>query len=195
MKPKDIIIKAFQRYAQLERGLKITTPNIDLIKSHVDKADHNLIVMTDLDKLGHSDWVVITAYYSMYHSAMAVLSKIGLDSKDHATTVAVLEYFFGKKIEKSLLDRFDELKEKKDKLETVKIEEKYIDDLWKTKKTRETMQYGVATTYKETDIIIDNAREFVTRIKLLLGDINENFVNISVEELKALWNSAKIESI
>ena len=188
MKPKDIIIKSFQRKIQLERGLKITVPNIDLIKSHVDKADHNLIVMTDLDKLGHSDWVVITAYYSMYHSAMAVLSKIGLDSKDHATTVAVLEYFFGKKIDKSLLDRFNELR---DKLETVKIEEKYIDYLWKTKKTREAMQYGVDTTYKETDIIMNNAREFVIKIKLLLNDINEDFVNISVDELKDLWNSAK----
>ena len=69
----------------------------------------------------------------MYHSAMAVLSKIGLNSKDHATTVAVLEYFFGEKIEKSLLDRFNELK---CKLETVKIEEKYIDYLWKTKKNK-----------------------------------------------------------
>ena len=191
MKPKDIITKAFKREIQLERGLKIITPNGDLIKSHVDKADHNLIVMTDLDKLGHSDWVVITAYYSMYHSAMAVLLKIGLDSKDHATTVAILEYFFGEKIEKSLLDRFNELKEKKDKLEAIKIEEKYIDYLWKTKKTRETIQYGVATTYKETDIIINNAREFVAKIKLLLNDINEDFVNISVDELKDLWNSAK----
>jgi len=195
MKPKNIITKAFKREIQLERGLKIITPNEDLVKSHVDKADHNLIVMTDLDKLGHSDWVVITAYYSMYHSAMAVLSKIGLNSKDHTTTVAVLEYFFGKKIEKSLLDRFNELKEKKDKLETVKIEEKYISYLWKTKKTRETMQYGIATAYKETNIIIDNAREFVTRVKLLLEDINEDFVNISVEELKELWNSAKLRLI
>jgi len=195
MKPKNIITKAFKREIQLERGLKIITPNEDLVKSHADKADHNLIVMTDLDKLGHSDWVVITAYYSMYHSAMAVLSKIGLNSKDHTTTVAVLEYFFGKKIEKSLLDRFNELKEKKDKLETVKIEEKYISYLWKTKKTRETMQYGIATAYKETNIIIDNAREFVTRVKLLLEDINEDFVNISVEELKELWNSAKLRLI
>lgn len=103
MKPKDIIIKSFQRKVQQERGLKIMAPNGDLVKSHVDKADHNLIVMTDLDKLGHSDWVVIVAYYSIYHSAMAVLSKIGLDSKDHATTVAVLEYFFGEKNRKILI--------------------------------------------------------------------------------------------
>jgi len=193
MKPKNIIIKSFKREIQLERGLKITAPNNNLVKAHSDKADHNLVVMTDLDKLGHSDWVVITAYYSMYHSAMAVLSKIGLDSKDHVTTVAVLEYFFGEKIEKSLLNRFNELKEKKDKLETVKIGEKYIDYLWKTKKTRETMQYGISIAYKETDIILDNAREFVTRVKLLLEDINKDFINIFVKELKALWNFAKIE--
>ena len=124
----------------------------------------------------------------MYHSAMAVLSKIGLNSKDHATTVAVLEYFFGEKIEKSLLERFNELKSK---LETVKIEEKYIDYLWKTKKTRETIQYGIIIAYKETKIIINNAREFATKIKLLLNEINEDFVNISTDELKSLWNSAK----
>ncbi len=41
MKPKDIIIKAFKREVQLERGLKIIFPNIDLVKSHTDKADHN----------------------------------------------------------------------------------------------------------------------------------------------------------
>ncbi len=191
MKPKDIIIKAFQREIQLERGLKIIKPNEDLVKGHIDKADHDLVVMTDLDKLGHSDWVVIVAYYSMYHSSIAMLSKIGLDSKDHATTVAILEYFFGKKIEKSLLDKFNELKEKKEKLETIKLEEKYIEYLWKTKKKRETIQYGVATTYKETDIIMNNAREFVTKIKVLLEEIDDDFIKIVGEEINELRNSAK----
>lgn len=189
MKPKDIIIKAFKREIELERGLKIIEPDEDLAKSHIDKADHNLVVMTDLNKLGHSDWVVIVAYYSMYHSATSVLAKIGLDSKDHTTTVAVLEYFFGKKIERSLLEKFNELKEKKEDTEIVKIEEKYINYLWKTKKTRETVQYGVETTYNETDLIMDNVREFVTKTKLL--EIDEDFVNIAVEEIKELWNSIK----
>lgn len=137
MKPNDIIIKAFQREINLERGLKVIDPSGDLVKGHINKAEHNLIVMTDLDKLGHSDWVVVAAYYSMYHSATSILSKIGLDSKDHATTAAVLEYFFGRRIEKSLLERFNELKEKKEETEIIRIEEKYIDYLWKTKKARE----------------------------------------------------------
>lgn len=191
MKPKDIIIKAMKREIELERGLKIIEPNEYLAKGHIDKADHNLVVMTDLNKLGHSDWVVAVAYYSMYHSAISILAKIGMDSKDHATTVAVLEYFFGEKIEKSLLEKFNELKEKKEDIEIVKIEEKYINYLWKTKKTRETVQYGVETTYKETDLIMDNAREFVTKIKLLLEGIDKDFINIAVEEIKELWNSLK----
>ena len=191
MKPKEIIIKAFKREIQFERGLKIIVPNDDLAKGHIDKADHNLIVMTDLNRLGHSDWVVIVAYYSMYHAATAILSRIGLDSKDHATTAAILEYFFGEKIEKSLLDKFNELKEKKDKLESIKIEERYIDYLWKTKKARESIQYGIATTYKETDNIMGNAREFVTKIKLSLEEIDDDFINIAEEEIKELRDSIK----
>ena len=190
MKPKDIIIKAFQREIQSERGLKIIEPSEDLVKGHINKAEHNLIVMTDLDKLGHSDWVVVAAYYSMYHSATSILSKMGLDSKDHTTTAAVLEYFFGKKIEKSLFEKFNELKEKKEEIEIIKIEEKYIDYLWKTKKAREKIQYGIDATYTETKLIMNNAREFATKIKLILEEIDDDFVGIAVEEIKKLWDSA-----
>jgi uncharacterized protein (UPF0332 family) len=191
MKPKIILLNALQRQIKLERGLRVTTTNNELSKGHIDKSSHNLVVMTDLNNLQHSDWVVIAAYYAMYHASMSVLSKIGVDSKDHTTTVAVLEYFFSEKLEKSLLDKFNELKKKKDKLEKLKIEEKYIDYLWKTKKTRETVQYGIQINYTESDIIMSNAREFVTKIKLLLDDIDEDFINIAIKEVQELLNSIK----
>jgi len=186
-----MLLNALQRQMKLERGLRVTAPNNELSTGHIDKSDHNLVVMTDLHNLQHSDWVVIAAYYAMYHASMSVLSKIGLDSKDHTTTVAVLEYFFSEKLEKSLLDKFNELKKKKDKLEKLKIEEKYINYLWKTKKTRETVQYGIQINYTESDTIMSNAREFVTKIKLLLEDIDEDFVNIALKEVQELLNSAK----
>ncbi|MBI4181788.1 MAG: HEPN domain-containing protein, partial [Candidatus Aenigmarchaeota archaeon] len=111
-------------------------------EGHIRKADHNLIVMTDLCKLGHEDWVVISAYYAMYQSAMSLLTKIGLESKDHATTAAVLEYFFGEQISRDLIGKFNELKERKDKIEAITISEKYIGYLWRIKRARETVQYG-----------------------------------------------------
>ncbi len=64
MKAKDIILKAFER-AKRERGLRIITSSANLSDGHIKKTDHNLIVMTDLNKLGHEDWVVIVAYYAM----------------------------------------------------------------------------------------------------------------------------------
>ncbi|MBI2129278.1 hypothetical protein HYU07_03490 [Candidatus Woesearchaeota archaeon] len=67
MKAKDTIVKALKR-AKEERGLRISKPNEHLSSGHSSKAGHNLIVMTDLNELKHEDWVVISAYYAMYHS-------------------------------------------------------------------------------------------------------------------------------
>ncbi len=176
MKAKDMIVKSLKR-AKEERGLRISKSNNYLSEGHIRKADHNLIVMTDLSKLGHEDWVVISAYYSMYHSAMSLLTKIGLESKDHTTTVAVLEYFFSDQISKDLIDKFTELKERKNKIEAITISEKYIDYMWKIKRARETVQYGVSINYKETNIVMRNAREFVSKMKLVLGELDEKFID------------------
>ena len=190
MKAKDIIVKALER-AKRERGLKVITPSDYLSEGHIKKSDHNLIVMTDLNELGHKDWVIIAAYYAMYHSVLAVLSKIGLESKDHSTTVAVLEYFFGKQIDKSLLRKFNKLKEKKDEWELIRLEEKYINYLWKVKRNRETVQYGITTSYKETETVMKNAREFVSKIKLLIEKIDEELISVIVKEVKKLQSKAK----
>jgi uncharacterized protein (UPF0332 family) len=175
MKAKDMIIKSMKR-AKEERGLRVTKPNGYLSDGHIKKADHNLIVMTDLSRLEHEDWIVISAYYAMYQSAMSLLTKIGLESKDHATTATVLEYFFGERISRDLIGKFNELKERKDKIEAITIDEKYIDYLWKIKRARETVQYGISINYKETDVVMRNARDFVSKIKLVISELDEKII-------------------
>jgi len=191
MKAKDIILNALKR-AKDERGLRITGKNDSLCQSHLNKADHNLIVMTDLSRLRHEDWTVITAYYAMYHSALALLAKIGLDSKDHATTASILEYFFGEHISKELIREFDQLKERKDKIEAVKIEEKYIDYLWRVKRARETVQYGVSISYKEKDVIVSNAREFVSKMKLVVSQVEDEFIEVIGKEIRKLTSTENL---
>ena len=185
MKAKDMIIKSMKR-AKEERGLRVSKPNNYLSEGHIKKADHNLIVMTDLSKLGHEDWIVISAYYAMYQSATSLLTKIGLESKDHATTAAVLEYFFGEQISGELIGKFNELKERKDKIEAITIDEKYIDYLWKIKRARETVQYGISINYKETDIVMKNARDFVSKIKLVLSELDDKIIEFIVRQVKEL---------
>jgi uncharacterized protein (UPF0332 family) len=185
MKARDMIVKSMKR-SKKERGLRVSTPNDYLSDGHIKKADHNLVVMTDLSKLGHEDWVVISAYYAMYQSAMALLTKIGLESKDHATTAAVLEYFFGEQISKEVIGKFNELKEIKDKIEAIIIKEKYIDYLWKIKRARETVQYGISINYREADAVMRNAREFVSKIKLVIDELDEKFIGIIGKRIKDL---------
>ncbi len=181
-----MILNALKR-GKSERGLRISKPNDNLSRSHINKADHNLMVMTDLNKLGHEDWTVITAYYAMYHSALALLAKIGLESKDHTTTVAILEYFFGEHISKELLGKFNQIKERKDKIEAVTIEKKYVNYLWKIKRARETVQYGVSINYREKDTIVNNARDFTSKIKIVISELDEDllkFISKKIDELQ-----------
>jgi len=190
MNPKEIILNALKR-AGKERGLRIISPDSYLSLGHIKKADHNLIVMTDLGKLGHEDWVVIAGYYAMYQAATSLLVKIGLQSKDHATTVAVIEHFFGKQIDKELIEKFNGLKEKKDKIESVIIEDRYIDYLWKAKGARETAQYGIFINFKETGIIMRNARDFVSKIKIMLEELDEKIIMAIHNKAKELKESIK----
>lgn len=185
MKAVDIILKAMRR-AKVERGLRVLESNNELSVGHIQKADHNLIVMTDLDNLKHEDWVVISAYYSMYQASTALLVKIGLESKDHATTAAVLEYFFGEQLSRDLIKKFDELKERKDKIEAITINERYIDYLWKTKRARETVQYGISVNYGETEAIMRNARDFVNKIKLVISELDKELLTIIKNKIKEL---------
>ncbi|MBI2675715.1 MAG: HEPN domain-containing protein [Candidatus Aenigmarchaeota archaeon] len=185
MKAKGVLIKALRR-AKGERGLRTAKPNVHMSDGHIKKADHNLVVMTDLSSLGHEDWVVIAAYYAMYQSALAILAKIGLESKEHATTASVLEYFFGEHIGRELIEKFNEMKVQKDRIEAITIKEEYIDNLWKAKWARETVQYGISVTYKETDVVMKNAREFVSKIKLVASQLDEEIVRVIGKEISDL---------
>jgi len=188
---KEIIIKSLKRTSK-ERGLRVTKPDNYLSTGHIKKADHNLVVMSDLNKLGHDDWVVITAYYAMYHSSSSLLAKIGLESKEHVTTAVVLEYFFGKELGKELIKKFNELKQKKDKIQDITIEEKYINYFWKAKRARETVQYGISMSYKRTNTVMNNAREFVTKIKLVANELDEKMVKLIDGKIKELKTEASL---
>jgi uncharacterized protein (UPF0332 family) len=197
MKAEDILISAIRR-SKDDRGLRVTSPNENLKTGHLAKADHNLIVMTDLDKLGHEDWTVIAAYYAMYQAASAILARIGLESKEHAATVAVLEHFFGRHLSKAMIGSFNGLKEKKDALEAIIIEDKYIDYIWKAKQARETVQYSISLHHKETDRVVDNAREFVKKMKLVIDEIDEKVivsVQKKIRDLKILSEKKNHSSI
>lgn len=186
MKSKTIILQALRRKKAQQRGLQIIPPNKQLSQGHLNKALHNLQVMNDLQNLKHTDWVVVVAYYAMYHAATALLAHLGLESKDHATTVAILEYFFSKDIDKPLLDKFHALKQKKDSIEQLYLEDKFLNYLWQAKILRETAQYGTNTLIPASDESLPHAREFVSAIRLLLDKLDEEYISLIRRQMNEL---------
>lgn len=189
MKSKDVLIRIMKRSGK-ERGIRVMSPNSGLSEGHISKADHNLVVMTDMQRLGHEDWVVITAYYAMYHSAMALLVRIGLESKDHAATAAALDYFFGKDVSRELLKKFHAARERKDNIESLAIESRYVNKLWKAKREREKAQYGISISMEDVGSMVRDARDFASRMKLVIAEMDEKIAEELVKKVRELKSAS-----
>lgn len=173
---------AEQRLKEFEgRGLCGKAPFITRLgASYLAKARHNFSVSGLLRTVGNTseakkvlglpgdfsafDWVVITAYYAMYHSALAALASVGYRSDNHTATIIALEAFFVRKnlLEKEFLDKLKQARE---------LEEEYVQKLRHARRQRETAQYGVTTeTGKDAaEKLLKDAGEFVNRMEKLVG--------------------------
>lgn len=72
------------------RGLVKITPDITKAREHIEKAEHNLRLMTSLKNSEFSDWCVSAAFYAMYHSLLAILAKFGYESGNQECTFALI---------------------------------------------------------------------------------------------------------
>ncbi|MBS3060502.1 MAG: HEPN domain-containing protein [DPANN group archaeon] len=166
-----------------DRGLCGKTPFIKRVAPHfMEKARHNLLFSDAARGLSNKedakkilglpedfsafDWVVITAYYAMYHSALAALASIGYKSDNHTATIIALEVFFVRKklLEKEFLEKLKQARE---------LEEEYVQKLRYARRQRETAQYGVTeeTGKDAAERLLKNAGAFVNRMETLIQHI------------------------
>ncbi|MEK6825422.1 MAG: HEPN domain-containing protein [Nanoarchaeota archaeon] len=173
MKPKE-------ETNRLPNGVFEDADAKELTSKFIARADKNLELMNIISELStnkeaqkalalpeeymNDEWVIITAYYSMYLSALALLAKLGYRSKTHTATILALEMFFVKRelIEQKYLLMF--------KYAHSQINQQDITDLSKGKEDRETAQYEVTktVTHSIAETSIRNAISFVNKVKELL---------------------------
>ena len=95
------------------RGLVRDESIINLVEKYLVRTYKNLELMNIISQLStnkeaqkalklpeeysNDEWMIITAYYAMYTSALALLAKIGYKSDNHTATILALEKFFVKK--------------------------------------------------------------------------------------------------
>jgi len=74
-----------------KKQIKKIENNWELVNSHLKKARHNL-EFYKLNKEYHkfNDWLIVTLYYSLYHSALALITNKNYSSKNHYATILLL---------------------------------------------------------------------------------------------------------
>ncbi|MCK4589051.1 MAG: HEPN domain-containing protein [Nanoarchaeota archaeon] len=72
------------------RGLVKKDPDVELAKQHIAKAEHNLKAIVAFKEHGFSDWSTSATFYSIYHGLLAVLAKLGYESRNQGCTFALI---------------------------------------------------------------------------------------------------------
>lgn len=120
-KELEIIKRKFEKL--ISEG-KIRKPKLGKKEFFKNKAELSLQLSKDLlKKEEYLDWVINTAYYSMFYNAISLLAKISVDLEDiqestHVLVYQALIYFFyikEKRIETEYLEEFKENMEESNK--------------------------------------------------------------------------------
>lgn len=65
--------------------------NKELVMSHIKKARHNLeFYKLNKNNAKFNDWLIVTLYYALYHSALALITNKNYSSKNHYATILIL---------------------------------------------------------------------------------------------------------
>jgi len=156
---KDDSVKSLsQKYLQKARNNLVTMSLLSDINTNNKARD---LLKTPLD-YNSDEWVVITGYYAMYASALALIAKLGYKSKNHTATIILLEEFFMKK---KLLS-----KEEISLLKNAIIQKVEIEKLSEARHKREIAQYSVTkqTTKEIAESIKQDAYNFINKIESII---------------------------
>ena len=95
----------FQRYLKLKK-IKKETEVQDLIRGHIDKANHNLkFVKLTIGLKEFNDWAIVSAYYSIYHAALALCALKKYSTKNHLATLLILiKEFYQRELNKEEIE-------------------------------------------------------------------------------------------
>ena len=146
-----------------------------LSKIHLEKSLHNLdfanFTLSNQDKIAkrlegenYFDWVITISYYAMYHSALALLYKLGYKTGTHLATICVLcKECLGKTLEKNDIENLSRMLE---------LSEEEIREIGNAKERREKASYSGSVSFEKylAQMTIEDAQKFINRISDILSD-------------------------
>jgi uncharacterized protein (UPF0332 family) len=74
-----------------KKHIRIIKENKELVQSHLKKARHNMeFYKISKNNKKFNDWLIVILYYSLYHSALALITNKKYSSKNHYATILIL---------------------------------------------------------------------------------------------------------
>ena len=73
---------------RIKNGISLIAPNETLASAYLKKAEEALETMQTITA---RDWRITTAYYAMYFSLYAVLTRLGIRCENHSCTILLME--------------------------------------------------------------------------------------------------------
>lgn len=105
MKKINFLIKLYK-----EKKLQEVEPSDEIKKAYLQRSDESLSSAKALLKINNLKDSVALAYYSMYHSLLALLFRMGIKSENHTASIILLKEVFGTdtmQISKAKFERVD----------------------------------------------------------------------------------------
>lgn len=146
------------------RGLREIGPDLEKSEKHVEKALHNLKAMEHNLAGGFTDWAASAAFYAMYHILLAILFRLGYDSRNQECTFNTIEYFIGK-------GKLNITQDDINKIRDIRALEK--EEPHDAKTAREDMQYGTEIDLEERRLekLKSDAKEIVNKFRAILEEL------------------------
>ena len=155
MKRVDFLIKL-----KKEGKLNLIEPSEEIKQSYLEKSESNIISAKILLENNRLEESVILAYYSMYHSLVALLFKSGIKSENHTASIILLKEVFG-------IDNSEITFAKKER-----VDKQYYIDFEITKKQ-------VEDSIKKAEIFNSKILDFISRLtNEMIKDYREKFKEI-----------------
>jgi uncharacterized protein (UPF0332 family) len=104
-----------ERKGRKHKGLLVTEPDIDKAKGYINKAKKNLELCHLYKEQGFDYKLPEEWFYTLYYCALAILSKIGIETRNQRCTALFLKYIKEKKIidyDDEFIERITVYKEK-----------------------------------------------------------------------------------
>ncbi|MEK6928302.1 MAG: hypothetical protein AABX11_07760 [Nanoarchaeota archaeon] len=136
------------------KGLLMKNPNIEESKKYIQKAKESLDFCEICKQRGYEYKIPEEWFYTLYYCALAILSKIGIETRSQKYTSLILQYFKNKNLidyEQEFISRI--------RVYTKKGEESEVDEREEARYSSAIKIEKVNTRYKEMTLLCKRAIE------------------------------------